>query len=245
MNASLGDTTRPPSLALAARQRSHVLLVLADALPGNTAQFERWLDQSVRQAVSSRAELLCARSYVEDDVDITRGRFTRLPFRYLTIFELSVDGADQCGDAIDMIARDYIESGLATAPATWLYHPASSKVGVLDGEASGMTVAYANACPGEEAEFREWYATRHIRHALHIPALVSGEFLERSLFQNPGAMENGFAGIALYEQSGSAQSIVDAFLSLPPETFSFPSMDKSRFSEASYRCLGLADEPVS
>lgn len=102
-----------------------------------------------------------------------------------------------------------------------------------------LTLAFANGTPGQETEFREWYATRHIRHALNIPALVSGQCFERTQFQMPGAMNACFATIAVYEQEGSPESIIASFLSLPEGTLRFPMLDRSpgRFAEWSYRSL--------
>jgi hypothetical protein len=96
---------------------------------------------------------------------------------------------------------------------------------------------FANAVPGQEAEFSEWYATRHIRHALNLPALVSGQCLQRALFQSPGALAADYATIAVYEQEGSAEQLMKSFSSVPPGTLDFPAMDLTRFAEWVYRPL--------
>jgi hypothetical protein len=98
-----------------------------------------------------------------------------------------------------------------------------------------LTLAFANGFADSEGEFREWYATRHIRHALNIPVLVSGQTFERTQFQRPGVLEAGFATIAVYEQVGPPEVILESFATLPEETFHFPSMDMSRFAEGVYR----------
>ncbi len=96
-------------------------------------------------------------------------------------------------------------------------------------------MAFANATPGHEFEFREWYATRHIRHALNIPALVSGQCFQRTEFQQPGALEAGFSLIAKYEQEGTAEAMLASMNSLPDSLFEFPMLDLTRFAESVYR----------
>jgi hypothetical protein len=53
----------------------------------------------------------------------------------------------------------------------------------------------------------------------------------------PGATEACFSAIAVYEQEGSPQSIIESFKVIPPETFDFPTLDLARFSESVYRRL--------
>jgi hypothetical protein len=100
-----------------------------------------------------------------------------------------------------------------------------------------LTIAFANGVPGQETEFREWYATRHIRHALKIPALVSGQCFERTKFQRPGTVEASFSMIAIYEQEGTPEAILDGFALLPDGALHFPMLDRSpfRFAEVVYR----------
>jgi len=224
------------SLTLLERQRSHVLFVLSDAVPGGGREYLDWYRDSFRRAMTGLPYLLSAQYYEQHEVDITLGRCPRLPFQYLGIHELSVDGTSAASSIIDAIVELHSSQPFARMPATWLYYPANEKVGrspaILP---SLLTLAFANAVPGKEDEFREWYATRHLRHALNIQALVSGQCFERTLFQKPGAMPAIFSTIAIYEQEGTPQDIVDAFATIPLSTFDFPALDVTRFAESVYR----------
>ena len=234
------DPAARSSLDLMKKQRSHVLFCLCDPVAGSENAFRHWYQGSCLEALSNTESVLGARHFVQDEVDITRGRYERLPFRYLGMYELSLDGAEESSPFIDRIHAIFREQSFSQPPVTWLYYPISEKVGRTSrGLPSMLTLAFANGVPGQEEEFREWYATRHIRHALNIAALVSGQCFQRALFQKPGARDAAFSIIAVYEQEGSAESIVKSFLSLPPETFRFPMMDRApgRFAEWSYRSL--------
>jgi hypothetical protein len=223
-------------LEFAKKQRSHVLFVMSDATADQDADFLRWYRLSCRDAVSAIQNVISARHYQQHELDVTLGLHARLPYRYLGIYEISVDGAPAAASIIEQIERLYRAQPAARAPATWLYYPVSEKVGrPPEAMPSMLTLAFANAIPGQEAEFREWYATRHTRHALNVPALVSGQCFERTLFQSAGALEARFAMIAVYEQEGSAESMIASFNSLPASTFHFPAMDLSRFAESVYR----------
>jgi hypothetical protein len=229
---------REANLALLEKQRSHVLFVLSTPQAGNEVAFLQWYQGKYRQAVLGCARVLSAQHYEQHEVDITRGRHARLPFRYLGFYELSLDGAQEADSVIEKVATLHREQAAAQAPATWLYYPVSEKVGRSPSMTpSLLTLAFANGVPGQEAEFREWYATRHIRHALNIGALTSGQCFERTLFQKPGAMEAKFNTIAVYEEEGPPEAILASFASLPPGTFDFPMMDGSRFAEWVYRPL--------
>ena len=226
------------SLALLKKQRSHLLFILTGAKPGREAEFLPWYQGIYREALSKNSSVLGLEHYEQHDVDITDGHHARLPFKYLGVCEISVDGAIAAEPLIDWVTQSHAEQPAAMQPATWLFYPASERVGRSPDDAPSMlTLAFANGVPGQEADFREWYATRHIRHALNIPALVSGQTFERTLFQKPGALEVKFATIAVYEQTGTPESILESFATLPEETFRFPMMDMSRFAEWVYRPL--------
>lgn len=238
MTAAAFRDEQVSSLELSQRQRSHLLLVLSQARAGREADFRHWYRRACIEAAVGAHGILSARHYEQHEVDITRGRHVRLPFQYLGIYEISVDGAEAAEGAIDFMTTLHAEQSAAESPATWLYYPASEKVGRPAAPGEGMlTIAFANGTPGQEAEFREWYATRHIRHALHIPALVSGQCFERTLFQKPGAKPAAFQTIALYEQEGSPEDILAGFASIPAGTLRFPMLDTSplRFAESVYR----------
>jgi hypothetical protein len=99
-------------------------------------------------------------------------------------------------------------------------------------------MAFTNAVDGQENEFREWYVTRHIRDALHVPVLVSGQCFERTQFQRPGALEASFSIIAVYEQEGTPEAIIESIAALPPGTLDFPALHPKHFAEWVYRPLG-------
>lgn len=230
----------PSALELSGRQRSHVLFVLSNARAGRDAEFLRWYPGTYRQSLLDARHALGVRLWAQHDVDITRGRYARLDYRYLSVCDLALDGAEEAGEMIELVHTLHGDCGVAEPPATWLYYPASEKVGHCGGPSPPLlTLAFANGTPGQEAEFREWYATRHLRHALNIAALVSGQCFERTQFQLPGAMEARFATIAIYEQEGTPESIVESFLTLPEGTLRFPMLDRSpgRFAEWSYRSV--------
>lgn len=223
-------------LELLTAQRSHVLFVLSGAAPEHEQEYRDWYRSAHREALAAHVGVLSAQQYEQHEVDITLGRYPRLPFRYLGIYELSVDGASAASPFIDAVTALHSSQPSARPPATWLYYPANEKVGRSPTTSpSLLTLAFANGVPGKEGEFREWYATRHLRHALHIPALVSGQCFERTEFQRPGAMPAGFSTIAVYEQEGTPQDILDSFASIPLGTFDFPALDVSRFAESVYR----------
>jgi len=225
-------------LSLLGRQRSHMLFVLSDAQKGYEAEFLEWYRGIYQEAVLQIPGVLSLGHYEQHSVDITGGHYPRLPLRYLGTCELALDGAFAAECIIDLIALLHDEHRAAQAPATWLYYAASEKVGrPTKTRTSMLTLAFANAVTGQEAEFREWYATRHIRHALHVPALVSGQCFERTLFQKPGSLEASFSTIAIYEQEGTPQSMLDSFATLPESTFNFPMLDLSRFSESVYQAI--------
>lgn len=227
------------ALELLQQQRSHVLFVLSNSEPEKESSFLKWYQGAYRQAVLDSHAVLSAQHYEQHEIDISEGRLARIPFHYLGLYELSLDGAQEADSLINKISRLHQEQPAARAPATWLYYPVSEKVGRPPiSKPSMLTLAFANGVPGQESEFREWYATRHIRHALNVPALVSGQCFERTQFQRPGALEASFATIAMYEQEGTPEEMLHSFADLIPKgTFRFPTMDRapSRFSEWVYR----------
>jgi hypothetical protein len=238
INDRIGQREHP--LALLRRQRSHVLLVLGSPRMGYERAFLAWYCGEYRDALALISGVLSAAHYEQHEVDITQGGFSPLPFRYLGIYELSLDGASEGQQIIERVVSLHAQQPAALPPATWLYYPLGAKVGrSAKVQPAMVTVAFANSVPGEEAEFREWYATRHIRHALNIPVLVSGQCLERTQFQCPGAMECAFTMVALYEQEGTPEEMIESCKSLQPSLFHFPTLDLSagRFAEWAYRPL--------
>jgi hypothetical protein len=230
--------TPPSSLDLARKQRSHVLVVLSNPSTAADHLFRSWYLGPYQQSVLALTPVLGGQQYEPDELDISRGKYPGLPFRYLALYDLSIDGAPAALDVIERIRNLHGREKSAAAPATWLYYPASERVG--RGPAvrpSLLTLAFANAVSGQEAQFREWYATRHIRHALNIPALVSGQCLERTEFQSAGALAADYSTIAVYEQEGTAEQMMRSIHALPPGILDFPAMDLTRFAEWVYRPL--------
>lgn len=213
---------------LLSTQPSHVLLVLSNSHAGNGPDSARDWESIVR-----------AQHYQQHEIDITCGRHQPFPYRYLGLYYLSIDGAGQAGELIDHIHSRARERNDAPLPATWLFHPTGVKVGRSPVKVPAMlTIALANATVGQEAEFREWYPTRHIRHALNLPELVSGQCFERTLFQRPGSAECSYSMMAIYETEGTVESAIESINRLVPTgVFAFPTLDKTRgrFAECVYR----------
>jgi hypothetical protein len=231
-------TPLPSPLELVSGQRSHVLVVLSNPKAGSEEVFRSWYLGPYQQEMLALTPVLSGQQYEPHELDVSRGRYPGLPFRYLALYDLSVDGARAALDVIESIRELHGEEKSATAPATWLYYPVSERVGRSSAaRPSLLTLAFANAVPGQEGEFREWYVTRHIRHALNIPALVSGQCLERAQFQSPGSLTADYSMIAVYEQEGTPEEMMRSFNSLPPGTLYFPAMDLTRFAEWVYRPL--------
>lgn len=225
----------PLSLMLAGRQRSHVLFVLSDSVDPQDARFLEWYRGPYRDEVGRSPAVVGVQHYRQHDVDITQGVMSRLPFRYLGIYQIVLDGAREATALIGKIAMLHEQQSFARSPATWLYYPLSEKVGRAPTSSPSMlTIAFANSTPGDDAEFQEWYATRHIRHALNVPELVSGQCFARTQFQSPGALEAKFQMIAVYEQEGTPADILKSFEVIPESVFQFPTLDTTRFAEWVY-----------
>lgn len=223
-----------PSYRLLAAQASHVLFVLCNSRTGADEDVASWLGTLHSESISNATGIVLARHFRLHPIDITRGRRERLPFQFLSIYELSLDGAEQAASVIQDLNEACREGGVADEPAFWLTFPACEKIGRSNPHAAMVTIAFANSVPGKEANFREFYTTRHIRHALNIPAFVSAQCFERSSFQAEGAMPAKFGMLTVYEQVGGPEDILNAFDTIPQETFFFPTLDTSRFSESVY-----------
>ena len=230
------------SLELLKAQRSHNLFVLSNAKTGQESAFLDWYKGDYLKAIEKQDNVLNVQNYEQHEVDITCGRHKPLPYHYLSIIELSLDGAEEAQALINVITQLHQEESSAENPATWLYFPVSEKVGhPPKGQPSLLTLAFANPIEDSELEFREWYATRHIRHALHVPALVSGQCYQLTQFQQAGAMDAKYNIIAIYEQDASPEDIIASFATIRPEIFNFPSMHKSNFAEWVYRPIPRLD----
>jgi hypothetical protein len=229
------DGKRAAALKLLAKQRSHVLFVLSNPKAGHESTFREWYRGAYARHVREHPNVLNVQHYEQHEVDVTRGRYSRLPFHYLGVYELSLDGAEQAAAVIERVAALHGQQAAAEEAATWLYYAAAERVGrTPTAQPCALTIAFANGVPGQESEFREWYATRHIRHAMNIPALASGQCFERTQFQRPGAMQAKFATIAIYEQDDTVEAVLAGLVALPPGTLPFPMLDLSRFTECAY-----------
>lgn len=220
-----------------ADQRSHLILVLSEPRSGEEAAFEAWYIGGLREHLASDSRVLAVRPYRQDEVDVTHGRYPLPRFRHLSLVEVSVDGGEDADDLLISIATAHRQSGVALEPATWLYHPISETAGADAPGAPGIVVAFANGIDGREAEFREWYSTRHIRHALYIPVLVSGQCFERSGHQRPGSAAADYQIVAVYASRSTAAEFLDAIDGVDHGLLAFPAMDTVRFAEAAFRLL--------
>lgn len=227
-----------PPLELLKQQRSHNLLIFTNSNVGHKNDFLNWFNDSYLRAVSESNNVLNIQNYEQHEVDITGGRYKPIPYHYLSIVELSLDGAEEVEELITKIRDLHQQEVSAQEPVTWLYYPVSEQVGgPTECKPSMLTLAFANAVPGAELEFREWYATRHIRHALNVTPLVAGQCFELTQYQNSGPMDAIYNTIAMYEMHGTPQEIIESFVTLEKGTLSFPTLDPSRFAEWVYRPL--------
>lgn len=240
----MATRTSAPSLAIEvlAEQRSHLLVVLSNAQAGADRDFRNWYLGPYQRTLLKLEGVLRGQQYEAHEVDISDGKYPGLPYHYFAVYDLSVDGAAAASGVLDRIKDLHQRESSAQQAATWLYYPAGERVGRSPASLpSLLTVAFANAIPGQEEDFCEFYITRHIRHALQIPALVSGQCFARTQFQSPGAMAADFSMIAIYEQEGSPQDMRRSFATLPAGALDLPAMDLTRFAEWVYRpCAPLA-----
>jgi hypothetical protein len=229
-------TSAPRAIELLAEQRSHLLVVLSNAQAGADQSFRNWFLGPYQRTVLKLDGVLRGQQYEAHEVDISDGKYPGLPYHYFAIYDLSVDGAAAAGAVLDRIKDLHQRESSAQPPATWLYYPAGERVGRSPASLpSLLTVAFANAIPGQEEDFVEFYITRHLRHALQVPALVSGQCFARTQFQSPGAMGADFGMIAIYEQEGSPEDMRRSFATLPAGALDLPAMDLMRFAEWVYR----------
>jgi hypothetical protein len=67
----------------------------------------------------------------------------------------------------------------------------------------------------------------HVLFVLSNPSAGEAPFLELVIFST----------IAVYEQVGSPESMIESFATIPKGTLDFPTLDTSRFAESVYRPL--------
>ncbi len=233
--------TQLSPLALTKTQRSHLLLVLSNAVSGREREFLTWYQQEHQSAMVHLDNILSVQYY--ERYDEAEEHYPPPKYRYLGLYELSLDGAEEAEAIIQQITESHHRKNIAEAPATWLYYPICEKVGRSATVSNPvLMVAYANGTLGEEMEFREWYCTRHIRHALNHPSNACGQCFELTRFQQPGSAEPIYRQIAIYEQEGTPKEALDFWYTLSPEEakvfqqkFAFPTVDLTRCGEAYYQ----------
>lgn len=230
--------------ALAKQQRSHTLLVFCNSANGKADSFLNWYKTDCLKTVAGFDKVLSARHYQEYPFNLS-GDYKPIGFDYLGLYQLSLDGAKDVSELIDQINALYQSESSAGDIATWLYFPVTEKTGCDSTTATPatpiITIAFANAVIGREAEFREWYSTEHIRHALLLPAFTSSQRFELTGFQMPGAMTPDYEAIAIYEQNDIPENLNKGFEVIDPkklpEVWWSPSGDLERFTEWAYQAL--------
>jgi len=224
------------SLTLLKKQRSHLLFILSNAHLGLQSEFVDWSKNNYQKNLQTLDAVLTVNHFEKHEIDVTEGAYEKIDFEYLSIIELCLDGAEQSESIIDMIQQLYEAESSAQQPTVWLYYPVSEKVGRAPIAGKDLlTLAFANPLPGTDLEFKEWYCTRHIRHALNVPELVSGQCLELTGYQKTGSSPPKYKMIAVYEQEGTPEKMIESFQRLPEEIFDFPMLDLVNFSEWVYR----------
>ena len=229
---------------LAKQQRSHTLMVFCNAKDGKEYAFTDWFKTECLQAVLDSDKVLSVRHYQEYPHNLS-GEYKPIGFEYMGLYQLGLDGAKDVSELIDQINTLYQNEQSAGDIATWLYHPVTEKIGcdsrVVSPSTPIITIAFANAVKGRETEFKEWYSTEHLRHALLLPAFTSSQRFELTGFQIPGAMEPGYETIAIYEQNDKPENLIKGFEVIDPqklpEVWWSPSGDLERFTEWAYQAL--------
>ena len=230
--------------ALAKQKRSHTLLVFCKAVDGQEESFANWFKTDCLQSVVAFDKVLSARHYQEYPYNLS-GEYKPIGFDHLGLYQLSLDGAKDVDDLIDQINELYQGESSAGDIATWLYFPVTEKIGcdsmTVPPSTPIITIAFANAVKGREAEFREWYSTGHLRHALLLPAFTSSQRFELTEFQISGTMVPGYETIAIYEQNDLPENLNKGFEVIDPkklpEVWWSPSGDLERFTEWAYQAL--------
>ena len=229
------DGTSTFRLSAPRLQRSHILFVITGPRDGQLGDFQKWLKGTYCEAVSFDHRVLRSRFFAQHSIDITGGQWRHFRSPYLAVHELSLDGAEEAMTLVEMINQLHQSHA---APATWLYSPCCERVGEDAQLAQPMVVvAFATGLPGRQDEFREWYTTRHIRHALNIPCFANGQCFLRTQCQRPGSMKAEFDLIALYEIDDGPEAILESMDRLPKGLLAFPSLDTGRFEESVYQPL--------
>lgn len=196
-------------VALANQQRTHNLYIFSNAKSDKDEAFRVWYLEECLQAIFRLDGVLSCQLFERQDYDISDGISIDCDFDFVTVCELGLDGAEQAAPTMDNIVKLFRAGRLAQEPALWLFYPVSEKVGRPPDYSPFISLAFAAPVKGLEAEFREWYSTGHIRHALNIPTYVSSQRFELTEFQQPGAAAASYESLAVYEQEGCIDDIVN------------------------------------
>ena len=90
-------------LTLLKCQRSHLLFVLSNANSGRKAEFVTWSKNSYLMSLEALDMVLTVNHFEKHEIDVTEGAYEEIDFDYLSIVELSLDGAEQSESIIDKI----------------------------------------------------------------------------------------------------------------------------------------------
>ncbi|KQY72056.1 hypothetical protein ASD39_19065 [Sphingomonas sp. Root50] len=155
--------------------------------------------------------------------------------KYLALVDILGGGPEDAHKVIEFAQNAYATEASAGEVATWLYYPVSPKYGLECGDMpTTVMVHYTNPVAGMEAEYAEWFNTRLLGHAPVFDPLVSAQRFERSMYQNPGALEPDYQTVAVYDQVGPSEQLMEAFKNPPPELLDMVSLDNEHFTESAY-----------
>lgn len=230
--------TQSPPLTLIKTQRSHNLCVFSNAVAGQKDEFLKWFKEDALKTVVDQNVVMSGRHFERKDYDITGGTSIPCDYDYIGLYELVLDGAHEAEPLLDTIFDLYRSQTFTAEPAVWLYYTVTEKTGraPLSTKPPFMSLAFANPVKGQEAVFREWYSTEHIRHALKIPTYVGSQRFELTDFQKSGSMVPGYESMTVYEQEGTIEDIIERLPELEPNAApaSRDVMDFDRFAEWVY-----------
>lgn len=95
---------------------------------------------------------------------------------------------------------------LATAAAAPAAKPAAERVGIVP-EGTNIMFVFANAVPGQEAEFNTWYNT-HMQAIMKLPGFVRCQRFEMQ--PRKGKADPAFRYVILYEFNGDPDTVIAA-----------------------------------
>lgn len=227
-----------PQQKWAKTHRSHLLIVLSNAAQEKKTEFRKWLKDNGLKGLFFGNQVLCVRSYAMHPVKVNP-HSPPLGFDFLTLFELCIDGTKEAGELISKIRSGFEDLSLAGKIATGLYYPVGEKTGCPGkGDARHITIAFSNPSPGCDHEFREWYTTQHIRHALVIPALLNGQVFEATRFQEGNAMAHDYQTIAIYDMGTTPEALMESIPNIDVSQMAWSKLgDFHRFTECFYERL--------